>query len=183
MFPAASLWCIQMRNISSPLFCPFCFLLFSMGFWWKALWHYICVMAFQSIAHSVSLAVRPRDSDDLVLVLSKQHCIAFGFHVYLVSCLVFVTEKMRFYFYPQTSNSAFAAPTQYSEKWLLFLLKAPRTFLLDENSWIYVTNPSIIDQASSRSVAFKLWDHLKWCATWKFAKFVWLSYFIYYSVL
>ncbi len=83
VFPAASLWCIQMRNISSPLFCPFCFLLFSMGFWWKALWHYICVMAFQSIAHSVSLAVRPRDSDDLVLVLSKQHCIAFGLHVIL----------------------------------------------------------------------------------------------------
>lgn len=51
------------------------------------------------------------------------------------------------------NNSALAAPTQYSAKWLSFPLNTSRTFILDENSWIYVTVKSIIDhQASCRSV-------------------------------
>lgn len=93
-------------------------------------------------------------------IISQQTAFTSGFTCVLFLAFFFCRWENEILFLSMPNNSALAAPTQYCVKWLLFLLKSSRTFLLDENSWIYVTKQRIIDhQVSSRSVALKLWDH------------------------
>lgn len=156
----ASLWCtFKWETFCFLCFVWFCFpLICFLGFLIEGIVTlYLCngISVNSSLYISGCQTVRLRWSS----IISQQTAFTSVSRVFCF-LLVFCRWENEILFLSTPNNSALAAPTQYSAKWLLFQLKTSRTFLLDENSWIYVTKQSIIDhQVSSRSVVLKLWDH------------------------